>query len=116
MADLEKVSKAQLQSALTETGGQLQRRLPKEELKALGVMLEKTARRYPNQDMQMTMGEYLTDFEQLAVKHSLVKVEKALSALRIDPDQDFFPTPSEVAHEIRQQWLKSLPSDLYARG
>lgn len=61
------------------------------------------------------MPEYLADFERLAMKYSLQKVEDAIAALRIDPEQRFFPTPDDVAHEIRQQRLKSLPSHIYAR-
>ena len=62
------------------------------------------------------MEEYLTDFEQLALKYSLQKVEDAISSLRIDPEQEFFPKPNEVAAEIERQRLKRLPSHIYAQG
>ena len=116
MADLEKVTQVQLNNALTETGSQLQRRLPPEEFQALGILLERTARRYPNQDLQQTMGEYLHDYERLALRYSLPKIEDAVAKLRIDPEQQFFPTPDEVAHEIEKERLKKVPSHIYARG
>jgi hypothetical protein len=62
------------------------------------------------------LSEYLTDFEQLAVKHSLAAVEDAICKLRVDPDFDFFPTPNEVARQIQSVKLRKLPSHLYARG
>jgi hypothetical protein len=116
MGNLEKVDRAQLESALTTTEGRLQKRLPAAELKVLGTLLERTARRYPNQDLTLTLPEYLTDLEQLALRFSLQKVIDAVFALRIKADQDFFPTPSQVAAEIEQQRLRALPSHVYARG
>lgn len=116
MSDLQKVTEAQLNSALTETGSQLQRRLPPGEFEALGILLERTARRYPNQDLQETMGEYLHDYERLALRYSLQKIEDAVALLRIDPEQQFFPTPDEVAHAIERERLKKVPSHIYARG
>ena len=113
--DQEELEKALQKIVSTGTGARLQKRLPQEELTALGILLERTARRYPNQDMRDTLPEYLADFEQLALKYSLQKVEDAIGALRIDPEQHFFPTPNDVAHEIRQQRLKSMPSHIYAR-
>ena len=62
------------------------------------------------------MGEYLADYEQLILKYSLQKVEDAVAALRINPEQHFFPTPDEVAGKIEQTRLKKVPSHLYARG
>ena len=116
MADLEKINRAQLNSALTPTAGQLQRRLPPEEFQALGILLERTAKRYPNQDMQDAMPEYLADLEKLALRYSLQSVEDAIAALRVDPEQEFFPHPDEVAAEMKRQRLKKVPSDVYARG
>lgn len=118
--DKPKMDSAQLDKALqkivsTGTGSRLQKRLPQEELTALGILLERTARRYPSQDLTDALPEYLADLEQLALKHSVQKVEDAVTALRTDPDQHFFPTPDEIAHKIRQQWLRSLPSHIYAR-
>lgn len=115
MGELTKLSQIKPDSGLTTTGGQLQRRLPQGELEALGILLERTARRYPNQDLEIPMPEYMADFEQLALKFSLQKVEDAIAALRVDPDQRFFPTPDEVAHEIKQQRLRKLRSHIYAR-
>jgi hypothetical protein len=120
---MERISKEQLEAALaqlkqgsTETGSQLQRRLPQEELTALGILLERTARRYPNQDLSETLPEYLTDFEQLAIKHGLGEVEDAIVKLRTDPDFDYFPTPNEVARQIKTAKLRNVPSHIYARG
>lgn len=113
---MERIDRASLNSALTTTGEQLQRRLPEEELAALGILLERMARRYPSQDVEDAMEEYLTDYEALALKYSLQKVEDAIAALRIDPDQKFFPRPDEVAAEIERQRLKKVPSHIYARG
>ena len=116
MGNLEKVNQAQLKNVLTGTEGQLQKRLPEEESKALGMLLERTARRYPNQDLSQTLDEYMVDLEKLALKYSLQSVEDAIAMLRIDPEQEFFPTPDEVAHQINQTRLRKLPSHLYARG
>lgn len=100
MTDLARVDQAALSSALTGTAGRLQRRLPPEELEALGIMLEAAARRYPNQDLAGAMGEYMADLEKLALKFSLRKVLEAIEHLRIAPGQDFFPSPAQVAQEI----------------
>lgn len=116
MSNLDKITAAQLASALTTTAGQLQRRLPPEEFEALGIIMETTARRWPNQDMELPMPEYLADLEKLALKYSLQAVVDAIMELRIDPEQDFFPTPSEVAHQMEKTRLRKVPSDIYARG
>ena len=120
---MERITKDQLakllapqKSALTITGGQLQKSLPQEEFTALGILLNRTAKRYPNQDLTDALPEYMRDFETLALKYSLQKVEDAIAALRVDPDQDFFPTPSEVADKIERMRLKNLPSHIYSRG
>jgi hypothetical protein len=49
------------------------------------------------------MEEYLADFERLALRYSLPRVEAALAELRIDLEQVFFPRPDEVASEIERQ-------------
>ncbi len=113
---MERVDRASLNSALTTTGEQLQRRLPDEESTALGILLERMARRYPSQDVEDSMEEYLTDYEALVLRYTLQKVEEAVAALRIDPNQKFFPRPDEVAGEIERQRLKKVPSHVYARG
>jgi hypothetical protein len=113
---MERIDRAQLSSALTQTGGQLQKCLPSAEYLALGVLLNQTAKRYPHQDVTDSMEEYLIDLERLAVRYSLQSVEDAIAALRIDPEQEFFPRPDEVAAEMRRQRRKKVPSDIYARG
>lgn len=113
---MERVSEAQLSSALTKTEGQLQRRLPSEEYQALGIMLNQTAKRYPHQDVSESIEEFMKDLEQLALRYSLQSVEDAVAALRVDPVQEFFPRPDEVAAEMRRRRLKKVPSHLYARG
>jgi len=100
---LEKLNRESLNNALTPAAQPLQRRLPNEELKVLGVVLEKTLRRWPSQENADTIAEFLTDFEQLTLKYSLRRVQEALNALRINPEQKFFPKPDEVAEEIERQ-------------
>lgn len=73
------------------------------------------ARRYPSVDQEESADEYFQDFKRLALKHGVGKVAEAMQALRIDPDQHFFPRPDEVAAEIRRIDNKALPSHLYAR-
>jgi len=116
MEDLQKIDQAQLNSALTPIGGQLQKSLPLEEFTALGILLNQTAKRYPNQDMTDALPEYMKDLEQLALKYSLQSVEDAIAHLRVDPEQDFFPTPQDVAAEMKRARLKKVPSHIYARG
>jgi len=53
----------------------------------------------------------------LIQKHGSKALQDAVNALRIDPDrEDFYPTPGEVAQEIKRQALKKVPSHVYARG
>jgi len=52
----------------------------------------------------------------LALKYSLQAVEDALAKLRVDPDFDYFPTPNEVANQMRTTRMRKVPSHLYARG
>ena len=94
----------------------MQRHLPVEESQALGILLERTARRYPNQDLQGTLDEYMADLEKLALKFSLRAVEDAIASLRMDPEQEFFPTPNDVAEQIERTRLRKVPSHIYARG
>ena len=116
MGELEKVNQAQLSSALTGPGGSLRKRLSTEDSSTLLALMNSLVKRYHTQDMTDPIEEYLLDYEAIAEKHGIVKVQKAIEALRVDPDQQFFPKPNEVAHEIKQQQLKSLPSHIYARG
>ena len=115
---MEKISLAQLNSALTLTAQSLQKSLSSEDGMYLLALLNQTAKRYPNQDLAGTgaLSEYIKDFEQLSLKYSLREVDDAIAALRIDPEQDFFPTPNEVAAKIQQKRLRKVPSHMYARG
>jgi hypothetical protein len=103
MSDLERVTQAQANSALTEQDASLRRSLSGEDLSILLVEMDSLARRYPSQDQEESIESYLTDFEQLALKYSLRKVQQALQALRIRAGQKFFPRPDEVAQEIEDQ-------------
>lgn len=116
MDDLEKVSQAQLNSALTTTAAPLQRSLSKEDGLFLLALLNQMAKRYPNQDLTGVLPEYMKDLEQIALKYSLPEIEDAISTLRIDPEFDYFPTPNEVARQILTTRRKNLPSHIYARG
>jgi hypothetical protein len=79
--------------------------------------MEKLARRYPTVDQQSSVREYLADFEKLAIRSSLESVIEAFEELRINPAQEFFPKPDEVAREIqRQRDLKAEDIRLAARG
>ena len=73
-------------------------------------------RRYPAQDQGESTDEYFIDYEQLAIERGVDKVAKAVSALRRDPEQRFFPRPDEVAAEMKRQRLKNVPSHIYAQG
>jgi hypothetical protein len=103
MSDLERVTQAQANSALTEQDASLRRSLSGEDLSILLAEMDSLARRYPSQDQEESIESYLTDFEQLALKYSLRKVQQALQALRIRAGQKFFPRPDEVAQEIEDQ-------------
>jgi hypothetical protein len=103
MSDLERVTQAQASSALTEQDASLRRSLSDEDLSILLAEMDSLARRYPSQDQEESIESYMTDFEQLALKYSLRKVQQALQALRIRAGQKFFPRPDEVAQEIEDQ-------------
>lgn len=118
---MDRVNKEQLEKALqpsgsTPRGSQLQKRVSSEDGLRLLALLEKTAKRYPSQDNEETIPEMMADFEQLTVRHGLAKVESAFMRLRIDPEQEFFPKPNEIAAEIQREALRNAPSHLYARG
>lgn len=81
----------------------LQQLSPPEVFAALAILLAKTQRRYPHQDMSQAAPEYLEDFEILAQRYSLRRVERAIRELRLNPSQRFFPAPNEVAAEIEAQ-------------
>lgn len=89
-------------SALLETSRHLQRRLSDADSTVLLVLLGRLTKRYPAQDLAESQEEYLADFEKLAVKYSLPRLEAAIEALRIDPDQVFFPRPDEAAKELER--------------
>ena len=113
---MERVSQAQLNSALTTTDAQLQKRLSTSDGSALTILLESLAKRYPTQDQTETIQEYMKDYAALVLRYSLRQVEEAVAALRVDPRQEFFPKPNEVAAEIERQRLRHVPSHIYARG
>jgi len=113
---MEHISKVQLANVLRPTGASLQKSLSSEDGTYLLAMLNRTAKRYPNQDLTDALPEYMKDLEQLALKYSLQKVEDAIAKLRIDPEQRFFPTPSDVAEQIERDRLRNVPSHLYARS
>lgn len=108
MSDLERIKQAPLSSVLTQTSPQLQRRLSDGELEYLAVLVGQMAQRYPAQDLEQSLEGYLADFEQLALKYSLVKVQRAMAELRITPGQKFFPRPDEVATVIEEQRERNL--------
>ena len=116
MSDLTRISKAQLSNVLTVPAASLQKSLSKEDSTTLLVLMDGLTRRYPSQDQQESIGEFFADFEQLAIQKGMRRVIDAVNALRINPDQRFFPRPDEVAREINRQSLKKVPSHLYARG
>ena len=112
----EKLKAALQRIVSTPTDVHLQKSLSSEDGLYLMAILNQTAKRYPNQDLTDAIPEYMVDLERLALKYSLQKVEDAIAALRIDPEQHFFPTPDEVAQKIEKTRLKSVPSHVYARG
>jgi hypothetical protein len=112
---MERIGEVLRSNALMRQEVGLRRQLSTEDSSELIAMMESLVRRYPSQDLESSIDDYLLDYEALALKHGIEKVKRAVAALRIDPDQHFFPKPDEVANEIRNQWLKSLPSDIYAR-
>jgi hypothetical protein len=110
---MQRISQAQLTSALAPISAPLQRRLPDEEAQTLAVLLAQMADRYPSQDLQDSLEGYLLDFEDLALKYSLPIVKEALRTLRTKPGQSFFPRPDEVAEEIeRQQDERNRAADM----
>ena len=117
MSDLRKISKAQLANVLKPTSGQLQKRLSAEDGLALTILSGQMQRRWPNQDRAESIDEFAADWERLIQRHGAKALQDAVNALRIDPDrEDFYPTPGEVAQEIKRQALKKVPSHVYARG
>ncbi|HEY5054679.1 MAG TPA: hypothetical protein VII58_00875 [Acidobacteriaceae bacterium] len=78
--------------------------------------MEAMTRRYPTQDQGESIAEYFSDYEQLAVQRGIGRVVEAVAALRIDPEQIFFPRPDEIAAEMKRQRLRRLPPHVYAQG
>lgn len=115
-SDMERVSRAQLENALTVHEESSPTSLSKEDSFRLLAVMEKLTRRYPSQDQESSIEAYFRDFEELAAKHSLRKVEKAIAALRIKPGQSFFPRPDEVSEEIERQQERSVASDQRQEG
>lgn len=102
---MERVTGVQLKSALTAAEAPLQKSLSSSDSSILLAEMERLMRRYPMQDQGETAKEFFRDYAQLALKYSLPKVRAALEALRIDPEQTFFPKPEDVAGEIERQAL-----------
>lgn len=100
---MEAISRASLESALTVVSEPSPKSLSDGEFSELAVLTAQMVQRYPSQDTEVSLEGYLTDFEQLALKHSLAHVKQALMELRIRPNQQFFPRPDEVAAEIDRQ-------------
>lgn len=100
---MERISQAQLNSALTAPASSLQRSLSGVDLSILLAEMDELVRRYPSQDQGESIEAYQVDLEALAVKCSLPRVVAALRELRIRPGQTFFPRPDEVATEIERQ-------------
>lgn len=116
MAELTGITRAQLKNVLRPTAAPLQLSLSKEDGLYLMAVLNQTAKRYPNQDLTDAIPEYMKDLEKVALKYSVPLVEDAIARLRVDPEQDFFPTPNEVSDEIIREKLRKAPSHIYARG
>jgi hypothetical protein len=112
---LEKITKAQLVSASKPTGKSLQKSLSNVDSTRLLALLNRTANRYPNQDLTDAMPEFEEDLRKLIQKYSLLKVEMAVDALRIKAGQKFFPTPDVIAEEIEAQEDKSWAEREYRR-
>ena len=115
-SDLERVSQAQLENALTVPDESSRALLSKGDSARLLAAMDKLTRRYPSQDQESSIEAYFLDFERLAAKHSVRKVEKAIAALRIKPGQSFFPRPDEVAEEIERQTERGVANDARAEG
>lgn len=106
---LERVTEAQLTSVLRADSAPLAKRLPREDLKSLGLSLGEAQKRWPSQDMSDSLEAYLQDFERLANRHSTTAVIRAMDELRIRPGQAFFPRPDEIAEEIER--AKAIESE-----
>jgi hypothetical protein len=67
-------------------------------------MCRQMAAFYPHQEMcAETVEGYMLEFERMAVKQGIHRLEGAFLALRSKPGQKFFPHPTEVAEEIEEQ-------------
>lgn len=100
---MEQITRALLSSALTTICEPSQRQLPDAECQVLWLLVTQMATRYPSQDLTDSIEGIAHDLEQLCLKYSLRKVQRALEALRIKPGQRFFPRPDEVAEEIEAE-------------
>ncbi len=92
--------RAELANVLKPTESRLQRRLSEEDGLALTALMESLMRRYPSQDQEESIEEYLGDFERLVLKYSLQTVRDAIEQVRISGDQHFFPRPDDIAAVI----------------
>ena len=113
---MERISQVSLASVLQTTEQPSQRLLSVSDGQTLTALILQMADRYPSQDLTDSLEGYLWDFQQLALRYSLRAVQEAMAELRVDPRQEFFPKPNEVAAEIERQRLRRVPSHIYARG
>jgi len=111
---MQQVNRAQLENVLKPTSAPLAKPLLGVDLRSLILAIGDAMKRWPSQDQQDSAEAYLEDFERLAQKYSTSAVIEALSALRISPEQRFFPRPDEIATEIEIQ-IEKVESEI-SRG
>jgi len=101
MGKLERINQAELEDVLTTADAPLQKRCSETELRGLGALMESMARRWP-QEIEDSVGAYYVDMKQLVLREGLETVSLAVSDLRVEPGQKFFPRPDEIAHQIEK--------------
>ena len=116
MADLTKITRAPLSSALSATGRPSELQLSAAEATQLALIVDQMQTRYPAQDMEDSVEGILWDLKRLALRTSLRQVIDALAELRIRPGQRFFPRPDEVAEEIENQRASRMRTIDMAEG
>ena len=116
MADLTKITRAPLSSALSATGRPSELQLSAAEATQLALIVDQMQTRDPAQDMEDSVEGILWDLKRLALRTSLRQVIDALAELRIRPGQRFFPRPDEVAEEIENQRASRMRTIDMAEG
>lgn len=116
MADLVKPDRALLKNVSTGLDVSSPALLSKEDSCHLIAMMEELTRRYPSQDHESSIAAYFKDYEKLASKCGMRRVQKAVEALRIMPGRAFFPRPDEVAEEIEHQREKGIMAAMVKEG